>query len=430
MKTKLYFKSLLGLAFLLLTGITVAQNYDGSKTLNKTMAVPEGVSIQFSNQSGDLKIVTTNENTVTLITDIDVSARSMDEVNQVIDAVANLKFDLHGNEMEIDTRFYKNLVTVVNKKTMTLLNGDKIRIGEFTIRHELHIPKTAEFKLNNKYSDIEMQSFDGVADFDLYSSKLYAGDFSKKVRIDAKYSKINLQDIAEEAVFNFYDTDIKFNSCGDANIKSKYSKFEASKTGALTIDSYDDKFYFTEATSLNLKAKYSDFISKARTNDIFLELYDCNIQASSAKYATYSGKYSDLNLGDVKEFRIAESYDDNFQFRKTADIQVRESKYSKYKMDEAASFTIDGYNDDVVINQLNPKFSEIRMNGKYGKLSIDAGNVPFQVNFKIKYPKIDIPESVKIVKQIKDNSDLELVGGESGGKISVEGYDMKVVIND
>jgi len=37
---------------------------------------------------------------------------------------------------------------------------------------------------------------------------------------------------------------------------------------------------------------------------------------------------------------------------------------------------------------------------------------------------------VKIVKQIKENSDLEMVGGISGGKIKVEGYDMNVVITN
>ena len=430
MKTLFNMKSLLGLLLLYITGVAAAQNYDASKTLNKTMAVPTDVHIQMSNQSGDLKIITTGENTVSLKTDIDVSGRSKEEVNEVIDAVANFKFELHGNEMEIDTRFYKNLVTIVNKKTMTLLNGDKVRIGEFTIRHELHIPKSVEINLNNKYSDIEMQSLDGTANFDLYSSNLHAGNFAKQVRIDAKYSKINMQDISQDAEFNFYDTDIKFNSCGNAKIESKYSKFEARETGALSIDSYDDKFDFTNAKSINLKAKYSDFLSQAKADDIFLDLYDCNIQTSSAKYATYTGKYSELNLGDVKEFRIASSYDDIFQFGKTADIQVRESKYTKYKINEASAFSIDGYDDDVTINRLASDFSEIKMNGKYGKLTIDAGNVPFRVDFNIKYPKIDIPESVKITKQIKENSDLELIGGDSGGKISVEGYDMKVVIND
>lgn len=430
MKTRFNFKPLLFTLLLFLAAVAGAQNYDASKTLNKTTTVPDGVQIQLSNQSGDLKIITTDENTVSIKTDIDVSARSKEEADKVIDAVANFEFDLRGNNLEIDTRFYKNLVTIINRKTITLLNGDKVRIGEFTIRHELHIPKTANLELNNKYSDIEMQSLDGDARFNLYSSKLQADDFGKSVSIDAKYSKINMQKIAQEAKFNFYDTDIKFRSCADANIESKYSKFEADETGALSIDSYDDKFYFTNATSINLKAGYTDFVSKARANDIFLDLYDSNVQASSAKYATYNGKYSDLNLGDVKEFRITSSYDDNFQLGKVSDIQVRESKYSKYKMDEAAAFSIDGYNDDVSINHLSTGFSAIKMNGKYGKLTIDAGSVPFKVDFNIKYPKVDIPNSVKIVKQIKDNSNLELVGGESGGTISVEGYDMKVQIND
>ncbi len=90
----------------------------------------------------------------------------------------------------------------------------------------------------------------------------------------------------------------------------------------------------------------------------------------------------------------------------------------------------DIYDDNIKIEKLNTGFTGLAINGKYGKIEINAGQVPFKVQFKIKYPKVDIPESVKITKQIKDNSDLELVGGESGGTISVEGYDMKVLIKD
>ena len=34
----------------------------------------------------------------------------------------------------------------------------------------------------------------------------------------------------------------------------------------------------------------------------------------------------------------------------------------------------------------------------------------------------------EIIKKIKDSSELELIGNKTGGKISVEGYDMQIVI--
>lgn len=416
--------------FWCISAFVSAQSYDTSKTLNKNSAVPGDVTIKMSNQSGDLKINTTSGNNVSMTTSVEIRGNSKEDVDKVVKAIEKFTFELRGNEMEIDTRFYKSMNSVNNRRTITLLNGDKVRIGEFKIRHQLNIPKGASLKLNNKYSDIELQSLNGDADFTLYSCNMRAGDFAGDFTIESKYSKIYIGQIQKDADIDFYDSDMEFTSCGDAKITSKYSKFEAKKTGGLVIDSYDDKFYIDEASYLNLVARYSDFISQAEVNKIRLDLYDCNIQVKSAKEGTYRGKYSDLKLGNIKEFRVSECYDDNFYFGKTENIQINESKYCKYEVNEASGFSLNGYDDNVTISKLKTGFSGITMNGKYGKLYVDAGNEPFRVAFNIKYPKVDIPQSVKIVKQIKENSSLELAGGDTGGKISVEGYDMKVVIND
>jgi hypothetical protein len=431
MKTLSHFRVFAALLFVLyIPGIVAAQNYDTSKTLTKTAAVPGKVLIRMSNQSGDLKITTTGENSASIKTTIEISGNSKEEVAQVIQAVENFEFNLAGNTLVIDTRFYKNMVSINNRKTMTLINGEKVKISEFKIRHELQIPKTAGLNLNNKYSDIELATLEGDAEFSLYSSNLHAADFLQDVVLEAKYSKIDMNIIGGKAAIDFYDTDIRFVSCGDASIKSKYSKFEAGKTGKLVIESYDDNFSITELSGLRMNAKYSDFVSQGNPADIHLDLYDCNIQVKSCIQGTYRGKYSDLKLGDIKELNVAETYDDNFFMGKTEKIQIGESKYSKFEIGEISSFFINGYDDLVSIGNLKPDFSEITMNGKYEKLNVEAGNIPFQVYFNIKYPKTEIPGSVKIIKQIKENSNLELVGNETGGKISVEGYDMKVVIND
>ncbi|MCG6191192.1 hypothetical protein [Maribellus maritimus] len=407
-----------------------AQNYDASKSLNKNATVPENVTIKISNQSGDIKINTSSDKNVSMTTSVEIRGNSKEDVDKVIKAIEDFTFDLRGNELEIDTRFYKNMNSVNNRRTITLLNGDKVRIGEFKIRHQLYIPRNASLKLNNKYSDIELQELDGDADFTLYSSNLHANDFAGDFTIEAKYSKIYIGEIQKAADIDFYDSDIEFTSWGDAEITSKYSKFEGKKTGKLVINSYDDKFNIGQTSSLNLNAKYSDFISQAEVNEIRLDLYDCNIRINSANSGTYKGKYSELKLGNVKVFNVTECYDDDFYLGKTEDVQIDESKYCKFEIDEASKFYLSGYDDIVNISRLKNNFSGIDITGKYGKVNVNTGSEPFQVTCKIKYGKVDIPESLKVIKQIKENSDLELVAGNSGGKISVEGYDIKVVIDD
>ncbi|QGY43711.1 hypothetical protein GM418_08590 [Maribellus comscasis] len=416
--------------FWFISAFASAQNYDASKSLSKNATVPGNVTIEISNQSGDIKINTASDKNVSMTTSVEIRGNSKEDVDKVIKAIEDFTFELRGNELEIDTRFYKNMNSVNNRRTITLLNGDKVRIGEFKIRHQLNIPRNASLKLNNKYSDIELQELDGDADFTLYSSNLHADDFAGDFTIEAKYSKIYVGEIQKDADIDFYDSDIEFTSCGDVEITSKYSKFEGKKTGKLVIDSYDDKFNIGQASNLNLNAKYSDFVSQADVNEIRLDIYDCNIRINSAKSGTYKGKYSELKLGNVKVFNVTECYDDDFYLGKTEDVQIDESKYCKFEIDEVSKFYLSGYDDIVNISRLKNDFSGIDITGKYGKVNVNAGSEPFQVACKIKYGKVDIPESVRITKQIKENSDLELVAGNSGGKISVEGYDIKVVIND
>ena len=427
----LRFKLFITVIILASAGYAFAQNANGSRTITKSTDVPADVTIDLNNHSGDLNIITTSANAVNLKTTIEVTGNSADDEKKVLQAVEDFEFELQGNTLEIDTRFYKNMNTINNRSTMTLRNGDKVKIKDFKIRHELQIPKSANLKLNNKYSDIEMQSLDGEVQLVLYSSKLNAHAFAGETSIQAKYSKIKLDNLSAKTEFDLYDTDIEMKTCGNLNIKSKYSKFEIDKGVKLEIESYDDKYNVKELASLNFNSKYSDFTSESGLTDLKLELYDCNVTVKSAENAKFNGKYCDLRLGDVTNLTIDDSYDNNIYIGNANKIDIGTSKYCLYEIKSVTGFSVDdGYDENIKIGKLNSDFSGLSFTGKYGKLEANAGSVPFKVDFNIKYPKVDIPESVKITKQIKDNSNLELIGGTSGGTIKINGYDMKIVIND
>ena len=426
---QLYFKTLL-IAVLIIsaTGIVLSQNYEASKTLTKSKGVPADVIIDISNHSGDIRCNTTNDNTASIQTEIHVSAKSEEDANKIIKAIENFEFKLKGNVLHIDTRFYRNMQSNNSRTILTLLNGDKVRIRDFKIKHELNIPKTADLKLHNKYSNVFLESLEGEAFLNLYSSKLTAGNFEQETTIDSKYSKLQIENFNNRCALNLYDTDIRFKTASDLEITSKYSKVEGNKAGKLNIDSYDDKVFINEFSDLKLEAKYSDLTSEAVLDKLVLDLYDSNVKISSAKSGGFNGKYSDLKLGDVKELKITESYDNNVYLGKTMNVSIAQSKYSKYELGSNSKFELTGYDDDVEINELNSDFAGISMDGKYSKLELDAGSVPFKVDFKMKYGKVDIPETVNLTKHIEKNSEKEMLSNDSGAAIVVRGYDMKVVI--
>jgi len=330
--------------------------------------------------------------------------------------------------VNIDTRFYKSMNSINNRKTITLNDRSKVKIKELKISHELQIPKSAHIDLDNKYSDIEMEALNGSARFNLYSSSLRAEKIANKVDIYSKYSKLYLKEIEGNLRLDIYDTDVEFISSLDLNVNSKYSKVKAQKTASVILDSYDDKFYVDHIENLKFVAKYSDLVSQAELTNLELDLYDSNIEIKSAKTASFNGNYCDLKLGNVKNLVIPSSYDNDFYLGKTMQIKVDESKYCKYEIAETANLNLVGYNDIIHIKKLNNNFSEISVDGKYEKIDITTENVPYQLNFKIKYAKIDIPESIKTIKHVEKSSELELVANETGGLIAINGYDMHVRI--
>jgi len=428
MMKQLYFRILLIVVLILSGSATIAQNYEASKTLSKSKGVPADVTIDISNHSGDIRFNTTNNKSVSIQTEIHVSAKSKEDANKIIKAIENFEFDLRGNVLDIDTRFYRNMQSNNSRIILTLLNGDKVRIRDIKIKHELNIPKTADLKLHNKYSNVFLESLEGEVFLNLYNSKLTAGNFEQETTFDSKYSKLQIENFNNRCALNLYDTDIRFKNASDLEITSKYSKVEGNKAGKLNIDSYDDKVFIDEFSDLKLEAKYSDLTSEAVLDNLVLDLYDSNVKISSAKLGGFKGKYSDLKLGDVKELKITESYDNNVYLGKTKNVSIAQSKYSKYELGSNSKFELTGYDDDVEIDELNSDFAGISMDGKYSKLELDAGSVPFKVDFKMKYGKVDIPESVNLTKHIEKNSEKEMLSNDSGAAIVVRGYDMKVVI--
>lgn len=429
MKKQLYFKTLL-LAFLLTfaSKAVFSQNYEATKTLAKSAGVPENVTVHVTNHSGDIDFTSTNDKSVSIHTDIKVTTKTKEDADKLIKAIESFEFELQGNSMNIDTRFYKSMNSINGRSTITLLNGDKIKIKDFEINHKINLPKSASLNLKNKYSDVSMESLEGEAQLNLYNTKLTAANFASAVHIESKYSKLNVQNLTAKTKLNLYDTDIVFKTAVDLEIESKYSKFEGEQAGKMDINSYDDNFEIDEFTDLKLEAKYSDLVSEAVLNELDLNLYDSDVRISSAKTCRFSGKYCELKLGNVKQLNIPSSYDNDIYLGKTISINIDESKYSLYKMKTTSKFEMNGYDDNVEIATLNSDFEGISIDGKYGKLIVDAGSVPFKVDVNMKYGKVNIPESVKVSKHIEKSGQLEMLAGESGGTILIRGYDNTIVI--
>lgn len=414
---------------LLVSTIAFGQNYETSKTLNKNASVPADVLIDMKNNTGDLKIVVGTNDNVTLKTSVYFTTKTEADGKKLLEALDDFDFELHGDRLEINTRFYTNMRTINGKTTMVLVQGGKIKLQDFSIEHELSIPANARLQLENKYSNVTIPTMANECKLTLYSSKLDAGDFKNVVTINAKYSKLYVDNFTANLELELYDTDLEFDAAKNVEINSKYSKIEGDKAENLTIESYDDNFDIDEIGSVKMNAKYSNLESDARLKLLELELYDCDIKVESAENLTYYGKYSGLELGDVKNVKIDDCYDSDISFGVTGSIEIGVSKYSSFEVEENQQFSIDdSYDDDFIIKKLDSGFSGFSLNGKYSKIQIDTDAKDVKVDVAMKYGKVDLPKSVNIAKHIDKNNQLEIEGGDKGGTIAIQGYDNTVII--
>lgn len=430
MKTQLQFKpAFLFLALLLVANVNFAQNFEISKTLNKSETVAEGVVVDVSNHSGDIKFTISNNNTVTIKTEVNIDAKTEEDAKKLMNAINNFKFELQGNRLTIDTRFYKNMNSVNGRViNLTLINGDKLKLKDFTISHEISMPASAKLELENKYSNVSFPNLQEETKLNLYSCKLNAADFNSDLKIDAKYSKIYAGNIKGETSLELYDTDMEFENAASLDANCKYSDIKGNKTGNLNLVSYDDKLSINEFSNLKMEAKYSDFNSKSEAGKVVLDLYDCNLSLNAAKHLKFSGKYSELKLGNVKTLEIGESYDNDVYLKHTQSTIINESKYSSYKLASASKFELIGYDDEVVIDKLNDDFEGISFDCKYGKLRLNSSSKPFQIDLAMKYGKASLPDSFLPTTHIEKNSELEIRGGTNGGTIYIRGYDNQIDI--
>ncbi len=430
MKTQLHFKpSIIFLALVFWASVSFAQDFEISKTLNKSETVAEGVVVDVSNHSGDIKFTISNNNTITIKTEINIDAKNEEDAKKLMKAINDFKFELQGNRLTIDTRFYKNMNSINGQViNLTLINGDKLKLKDFTISHEISMPASAKLRLENKYSNVSFPNLQGETQLNLYSSKLNAADFNSDLEIEAKYSKIYVGNIKGETSLELYDTNMEFENAASFDADCKYSSIEGNKTGNLNLVSYDDKFLINEFSNLKMEAKYSDFNSKSEAGEVVLDLYDCNLSISAAKRLKFSGKYSELKLGNVKTLEIGESHDNDIYLKHTQLITINESKYSSYSLSSASKFDISGYDDEVVIDRLNDNFEGISFDCKYGKLRLNSSSKPFQMDLAMKYGKVNLPDSFAPTTHIEKDSELEIKGGINGGTIYIRGYDNQIDI--
>ncbi len=399
------------LAFLISSSL-FAQNKTLQKAYSWDFSVSNDANLAFNNYDCDLDIQTWDKPTIEYKLQITATGLKAEDIEILDNYLESLIFHRSSNHVTIDNRFWDQRSTRNNKTKMKLRNGEYIALTKFQISGELKIPSGTNLNLDSKYSNIEMDDIYGKLNLILYNDKLYAGNAGSNLSLEAKYSSIEFKTI-KDIKAKLYSTDIDANIMGNLEADSKYSKIFCGTVKSIDINSYNDKLVFDTTGNVNFKAKYSSFIAK-KSKILNVETYNCTVIIDKIESIKIDSKYSKFEFENGENCNISSAYNDGLKFSSLKILNIYESKYGTYKIDElSTSLSVtEGYNDKLDILKTGLGFKGLNVNEKYGKIKISLPNkLAFILKAKIKYPNLNIDEAGITIKiKTKENSYLVYEG--------------------
>jgi hypothetical protein len=418
-----------------------SSGYSQDKNIQKTYhweyQVNEDVKFAFINYNCNLKIHTWDQPEIKYDMTVDAEMKSEQDAEILDNYISNLEFSNSAGSVEFNNRFWISKTNIMGRKTLDLKGEKTVRYTKFDWKGEIWIPVNCNLNLQSKYSTIEMEDIGGRVNLELYNDKLFAGTVNGNMKIKDRYSTLefaNLKDIEAD----LYSTDIEAKDIGDLTVRSRYSKFRAGNAGKLDINAYNGKYFFGNTGDIRFVDKYSDLTTGIAGN-CELDCYNSAVHLTDAADIDLKSKYGKYEFGEAKNLGISSGYNDSYRISSLKSLNITESKYGNYKVDELASslFMGVGYSDKFTITKTSAAFRGFKIDGKYIKMGIALDkNLSYRFRADVKYPKFDINEEAMTMRiKIKEGSDLEMEaikGAEKEGmpEIIVKGYDMEVTFTE
>jgi hypothetical protein len=249
----------------------MAQNGQTVKTIKKDFAVNQNTKLELSNKYGNVDILNTNDQSITISVNVKVNVRDKDRANDLLNMVKiniSQEGDLVKAETEIDDNFSK------------MFRGFNMGDNGLEINYTVTMPKTVPLNLSNKYGNVFVDELSSTSTLDIKYGKLTANKIlhdakepltkiylsysngtiqeTRWLELDVKYSKINITDSKALAVMSKYSKIYVTNSSSIV-CESKYDTYEIGKlNNFITTAGYGHITISELKGKLQLDTKYTD----------------------------------------------------------------------------------------------------------------------------------------------------------------------------
>jgi hypothetical protein len=392
--------------------------------------------LAFRVYDSDLKVNVWKNNEVKLAGEIIVTGGKTEDRELLIQAFKEPEVKSETNFLDINTEFWKNIISIGFINRISLKDGKKVSVTKFKASYTLWIPESIEFELKSKYNDVEIADFGGIFNFDLYDTDIRTGDFGDNSSFNAKYSKFVLGN-GSNASFDIYDCTVTGKNLADVRIVTKYSTLEFSTVKAANIQSYDDDFDIKNLSGIEATAKYSSFLLGGEMSNSSFDLYDSDVKGGSYKSLDYSAKYSELAADKIGDLNIDVIYDCTLKIGNVENFSCNESKYDDISIGTAVkSIKMPAaYDIQLNVDNLPNTFSSFTGDFKYGSVTLITDPLlKYKLSCKQTYGSLNYPKERFMnnpLTYIEKNSRIEFESStdpDAQCEISFTAYDLNFTI--
>ncbi len=414
---------------------SINQNEVKEKYENSYKLSPNGKFV-FGVYDSDLKVNVWKNSEVKIIGEIIITGGDAADKEKLIQAFKSPEVSSDADQLEIDTEFWKNIMSSGLTTKVTLKNGDKIKIDKFKATFTIWIPESIVFDLNSKYNNIEVADFAGVFNFDLYDADIKTGNFGDNCKFNAKYSSLILGS-GGNTKFDIYDCKVVAQNLKNVQIESKYSNFRFASANEVNINSYDDDFDIKKLSRIEANAKYSLFLLDGQMGNSTLDVYDSDVKGGSYQSLKYFAKYSELVADKIGDLSITSIYDCTVKINQINNFTCDESKYDEINFGLVGnSIKMPNAHDiQLRVGKVSSTFTWFEGNFKYGTIVLTTDPaLNYKLAFESTYGTFIYPKekfSKKPLTHIEKDSKIQFESSTDPNakcEINFTAYDIKFTI--
>lgn len=223
------------------------------KEINKTYTAGSNDQLKVDNSFGNITISHWNKNEVAIQVLIETEARNEQQAQQELERI------------DIQTHKSGNTISAITK----FRNSKSNKNTKITVDYFITLPAGLTLDLKQSFGNINLpQKNQGITTLDVQYGNIKAGSFTKKVKIKAQYSNIELQDVNQLNMDVSYCGDVSVGNGEKVSLKASYSNATFQKVTEIDVDKMYGKLQIKQAENVSMDVKYSDTTIDYLTNQL------------------------------------------------------------------------------------------------------------------------------------------------------------------